>query len=149
MTHPHHTLAHSHSALVFRMDELEAHARGLAEANDDLGPLLEGLHENFAIFSDDLVEHIEHEERDIFPDAASAGLIHHDHAETLRNEHMGLHRCLERIRAHLGALTTEASTGERERLVREIAALRNAFVRHASAERSFLGAAEQASCQTA
>jgi iron-sulfur cluster repair protein YtfE (RIC family) len=144
----HHMLAHSHSALVFRMDELESHARGLAEAQEDLAPLLEGLHESFVMFAEDLIEHIQHEEQDIFPEAAAAGLLHSPHVELLRNEHMGLHRCLDRIGEQLKELTPTCARPQRERLVRDIAVLRNAFVRHAGDERAVLGAADQASCQS-
>ena len=144
----HHMLAHSHSALVFRMDELEAHARGLAEATEDLAPLLEGLHDSFALFAEDLIEHIQHEEQDIFPDAAAAGLLHGHQVELLSNEHMGLHRCLDRIGAQLKELDPTSPAHQRERLVRDIAVLRNAFVRHAGDERAALGAADQASCQS-
>jgi iron-sulfur cluster repair protein YtfE (RIC family) len=143
-----HMLAHSHSALVFRMDELEAYARGLAEATEDLAPLLEGLHDSFALFVEDLMAHIQHEEQDIFPEAAASGLVPAPQVELLRNEHMGLHRCLDRIGAQLKTLDPTSPVHQRERLVRDIAVLRNAFVRHAGDERCALGAADQASCQS-
>lgn len=147
MTQPTSSLAHSHSALIFRMDELDAHAQGLAEASDDLAPLIDALHESFSLFNSDMLAHIAHEEGFVFVEAQRGGLSASD-VQVLVGEHRALCAGLEQLREQIEQLNVATPSAQRASLVRSIAALRNTFVHHSITEHSLLGVPDHFSCQT-
>lgn len=140
------SLSHGHSRLIWLLDDIEAHVEALREGTEAPELLVEELVLYVRSFSAELHEHIEEEERDIFPRALSAA---GEHARTevaeLDAEHRRLEAQIEAIWAKLSKLCEGPLDGNGicfTDLFEQVRSIRAHLSAHSNHERAFLSRVE-------
>lgn len=139
---PEHTgeLVHGHSRLLWLIDEVDAHLRGLWEPDDEnVEPILEELLSYWDTLRAELGAHMDHEEHDVFQTVDRVAPQFAAQVSVLRAQHANLDKELQVLD---GALRDLASPAGRSlasgALRRAVERFREHFVAHSRDERGVL-----------
>lgn len=141
-----HRMAHGHSRLIWLLDDIEAHLEGLCSVEEAHELILDELVSFTQSFAEELFEHIDEEEAEIFPSAeAIAAGDDHTHLGALDREHRMIE---EDVRAFVDTLEQIAADESAwndscfRDLYGQVRSIRELLAAHSVHERSFLSQIE-------
>jgi predicted DsbA family dithiol-disulfide isomerase len=103
-----HDLHHSHSKLIKRLDEVDAHVEALANC-EDCHLIHRELQAYARSFYDTLVAHIEHEETELFPSVEGADRVTLLH---LQLQHLEMVKCAAMLKRRIAEMKEDLFFGE-------------------------------------
>ncbi|MGM0555341.1 MAG: hypothetical protein ACQEVA_03085 [Myxococcota bacterium] len=137
MDHEHeHEICHSHSKLIMRLDEVDAHVEALGSC-DDCHLIHRELQSHARSFYDKLTEHIEHEEHELFPaveDADYVTLLH------LQLQHLKMVEWAAMLKRKIAEMKDDLYYGDPDitELTELVGEIRDEMRSHSAGEAAFL-----------
>lgn len=135
-------LRHGHSGLIWLLDEVDAHLRGLSDGPEHPEEIAEGLVHYVQRFCEEVIEHVEEEEEILFPLVRSkVSTAQRQELDRLMRQHRALLVSLHMLAGALPRDTTSCDQwreGTVERLHELSAATRTHLVQHSRDERRFM-----------
>ncbi len=104
-----HIVDEHHARLRWELPRLGELAERAVSVHGEVQPQLHDLREEFAQLRGELEEHIDEEERELFPRLAAGGTLEPACVEELRREHDAAGKRLRRLRELAGDYATEAA----------------------------------------
>jgi len=104
-----HIVEEHHGRLRWELPRLSELAERAASVHGEVQPQLHELRDEFEQLRAELEEHIDEEERELFPAIAAGGALDPSDLERLRHEHDGTGTRLRRLRELAGDYATEAA----------------------------------------
>lgn len=102
-----HIIDEHHARLRWELPRLSELAERAASVHGEVQPQLHDLRDEFTQLRGELEEHIDEEERELFPRIAAGGTLESAYVEELRREHDSAGERLRRLRELAGDYATE------------------------------------------